>query len=154
MAPGIDARPAGAAEFVEGFRRFWSDPDPADLAALLTRDVRLVQPLSPVMHGIEEAQAEFRRLFRWLPDLRGEVDRWRGDGEEVFIEFRLRARIGGRTVEWPVVDRFSLASGRARERVSYFDPLPLVLRLARAPRGAFRWWRSGAARPWARRVST
>lgn len=153
MEARVDAVPAVAAEFVEGFRRFWRDPDPAELAGLLTGDVRLVQPLSPALNGIAEAQAELRRLFRWLPDMRGKVDRWRGDGEDVLIEFRLRARIGSRTVGWPVVDCFSLAGGRARERVSCFGPLPVLLQHARATRSLLRGWRSGAARPWVRRVS-
>ena len=41
-----------AADFVEGFRRFWEAPSLDGLPAPLAPDVRLVQPLSPVMRGL------------------------------------------------------------------------------------------------------
>jgi len=54
----------------------------------------------------------------------------------VFIEFRLRATIGGRPFEWPVVDRFLLREdGMAVERISYFDALPLLAAAAARPSG-------------------
>src|SRR5262249_13376051 len=97
-----------AAAFVEGFRRFWSAPSLDGLPDLLAADAKLVQPLAPVMHGLDEVRRQFGPIFAWLPDLRGEVDRWSAAGDVVFIEFRLRATLGGRHFEWPVVDRFLL----------------------------------------------
>ncbi len=134
--------------FVAGFSRFWSDPSADRLGELLSEQVVLRQPLSAPMHGLAAAQAEFRRIFEWLPDLQGEVDGWSGTGSAVFIEFRLRATLVGRPYEWPVVDRFTLRGSKAIERVSYFDSLPLVLRVLRHPTGWWRWWRSGTARAW------
>jgi limonene-1,2-epoxide hydrolase len=132
-APG-----SSAARFVERFQAYWSDPDPEELRHILTDDVRLVQPLAPPTHGIDAAIASFRRLFAQFPDLRAAVDRWRGDDTCVFIEFRLRATLGRDVVEWPAVDRFTLRGDKASERVSYFDGLPLALRLLRHPRAAWR----------------
>jgi hypothetical protein len=54
-------------------------------------------------------------------------------------------------VEWPVVDRFVMRGDKAAERVTYFDALPLILQLLQSPSALLRWWRSGAARPWASR---
>ena len=85
-----------AAEFVEGFRRYWSAPSLAALSVLLAPDVTLVQPLAPRMRGLDEVRRQFGAIFAWLPDLRAEVDRWSSAGNVVFIEFRLRATIGGR----------------------------------------------------------
>lgn len=119
------------------------------MSTLLTPDVELVQPLSAPMSGLAAAQAEFARLFAWLPDLRGSVDAWGANGSAVFIEFRLMATIGKRLVEWPVVDRFSMRGDKACKRVTYFDALPLVVRLLRTPSAWGGWWRSGAGRPWA-----
>jgi len=135
-----------AAEFVEGFRRYWSAPSLDGLSALLAPDVTLVQPLAPRIRGLDEVRRQFGAIFAWLPDLRAEVDRWSSAGNVVFIEFRLRATIGGRPFEWPVIDRFLLRDdGLAVERVTYFDPLPLLAAAARRPSGWRQLWRSGAA---------
>jgi ketosteroid isomerase-like protein len=137
-----------AESFVRGFAGFWRDPSPARMGELLTDDAVLRQPLSAPLRGLHAAQAEFERIFRWLPDLRGEVDGWSARGDAVFIEFRLRATLSGRRLEWPAVDRFTLRDGKASERVSYFDALPLLMRVLRHPTSWWGWWRSGAARPW------
>jgi ketosteroid isomerase-like protein len=128
----------GAARFAERFASFWAKPDLDDLGAILTDDVRLVQPLSRTTVGLAAARESFRRLFREFPDLRGEVDRWRGGGDCLFIEFRLRASIGSRPFEWPAVDRFTLRADKACERVSYFDGIPLAMALAWRPLTALR----------------
>ena len=134
-----------AAAFVDGFRRYWSAPSLDGFDALLSPDVELVQPLSPRMRGRAEVRAGFRPIFAWLPDVHGVVDRWSASGAFVFIEFRLRATIGGRPFEWPLVDRFTLRDdGLARERVSYFDPCPLLVAALTRPSGWRRLWTSGA----------
>ena len=137
-----------AEDFVKRFSEFWADPSPEKMSMLLTSDVVLIQPLSAPMSGIEAAQAEFRKLFSWLPDLRATVDGWGVNGPGLFIEFRLMATIGGRRMEWPVVDRFVMRGDRAVRRVSYFDALPLVVRMLKTPSAWPGWWRSGAARSW------
>jgi hypothetical protein len=139
LLPQRDTEPgSAAAHFVERFEAYWSDPDPEDLRTILTDDVRLAQPLSPSTRGIDAAIASFRRLFAQFPDLRATVDRWRGDDTCVFIEFRLRATLGRGVIEWPAVDRFTLRGDKASERVSYFDGIPLALRLVRHPAVAWR----------------
>ena len=50
----------------------------------------------------------------------------------------LRQPLGGRPIEWPVVDRFVLHDGLATERVSYFDPTPLLRAVLTRPTS---WWR-------------
>jgi hypothetical protein len=96
-----------------------------------------VQPLM----GIEASQADFRRIWHCLPDLRAHVDHWCGDGNLVFIEFRLHASIGSTVIEWPIVNRLQLQDGKAIKRVTYFDPLAIVPRLLRHPTIWWRWWR-------------
>jgi hypothetical protein len=142
-----------AEAFVRGFAEFWSAPTPEKMGALLTPDVVLIQPLSAPMTGLAAAQAEFGKLFAWLPDLRATVDAWGANGDALFIEFRLHATVGGRRVEWPVVDRFVLRGDKAAKRVTYFDALPLLLRVLAAPGAWIGWWRSGAARPWSGRAA-
>ena len=64
------------------------------------------------------------------------MHRWSASDDVLFIEMTFRATIGGRIVEWPNVDRFLFADGRAVERVAYFDPL----RVRRALLGSLRGW--------------
>jgi ketosteroid isomerase-like protein len=134
-------------QFVTKFADFWNSPSPQGLPELLHPDVVLVQPLVPRMVGIEAAQAQFERFWYCLPDLRGDVDHWCGDGDLVFIEFRLRARIGGSLIEWPNVNRLHLRDGKGVERVTYFDPLAILPTLLRHPSIGWRWWRSGITAP-------
>lgn len=129
------------AQFVEAFAEAWAKPTPDRLAGLLHPAVRLVTPLSPVVEGRDAARAEFARLLGLLPDLHAEVHRWGAHGDVVFIEFTLHARAGGRPFQWDVVDRFLLERGLARERVSYFDSLPLTKVFVRNPGLALRMLR-------------
>jgi hypothetical protein len=129
--PDLDA-------FVAKFAALWAAPAHGQLRELLADDVRLVQPISPPAIGLDAAARWLASTLRAIPDLRGEVDRWCGRGELLFIEFRLSGTIGRRRIEWPVVDRFRFgtdAGARAVERVSYFDPLPLLAAGLRSPRG-------------------
>jgi len=132
-----------AARFVAAFQEFWRAPTVADFS-ILSEDVTLVQPLAPVMHGLGEVRETFGRIFASMPDMCGEVDRWSARDNVLFIEFRLRATIGGRPFEWPAVDRFRLnRDGRATERVTWFDSMPLLLVMLRRPRAWPRLLRSG-----------
>lgn len=137
------------AHFVQRFQSYWENPSPERMGELLTDDVVLIQPLAEPLVGLEACQEEFRRLFGWLSDLRGQVDHWAHRDGALFIEFRLSATLKEELVEWPVVDRFTLRDGLATRRVTYFDPLPLLARVGKTPSSWFDWWRSGAARPWA-----
>ena len=129
--------------FVTKFAKFWADPAPKGLAELLHPDVVLIQPLVPRMVGIEAAQAQFGRLFYCLPELHAHVDHWCGEGDLVFIEFRMHARIGSSLIEWPNVNRLLLRDGKGIERVTYFDALAMLPALLRHPSIGWRWWRSG-----------
>ncbi len=131
-------------EFVTKFADFCHDPSPQRLPELLHPNVVLVQPLARRTIGIEAAQAQLQRIWCCLPDLRGHVDRWCGDGDLVFIEFRLHARIGGQVIGWPNVNRLVLHDGKAIERVTYFDPLAVLPRLLRHPSMWWRWRRARA----------
>ena len=127
--------PAGAeaADFVARFTETWADPSPERLNALLHPQGRLVQPLSKPLVGHDEHLAAWKRLFAQFPDLRAEVHDWAGSGELVFIEFTLKATIGGRPYSWPCTDRIRLEDGLVKERIAYFDPLPLVATVLRRP---------------------
>ncbi|HSI80272.1 MAG TPA: nuclear transport factor 2 family protein [Solirubrobacterales bacterium] len=88
----------------------------------------------PTTRGLDAGRAAFTRLLGAIPDLRATVNAWAADGDLVFIDFTLDGTMGGRETAWRVVDRFTLDGDRARERVSYFDPLPLLAKAAHPAR--------------------
>jgi len=130
---GVGERGDQAAEFVARFAKTWADPSPERLNELVHPDVVFVQPIEPVVRGHAMASAFWRRLFTLIPDLRGEVISWAHREDVVFIEVRLHGTLGGRPIEWVSVDRILLDSGKVRQRVANFNPLPLIRALALRP---------------------
>lgn len=134
----MDTRTPGHA-FVTKFADFWETPSPARLPELLHPDVVLRQPLAPPAVGIIQAQQQFERFCRCLPDLHARIDHWSADGDVVFIEFTLHARFGGDALAWPTVNRMTLRDGKVTERIAYFDPLAVLPTLLRHP-SVWRKW--------------
>jgi ketosteroid isomerase-like protein len=133
-----------SADFVERFARWWSAPDLDRLGELLADDVRLIQPIAPDTFTLAEGKEAFRRLFRFLPDLHGQVHDSSVEGNLVFIHFTLSATYGGRLIAWDAVDRFVLREdGLATERVSFFDSQPLAAQMLLRPSGWPQLVRSG-----------
>jgi limonene-1,2-epoxide hydrolase len=130
---------AAAEAWVEAFTEGWRAPSGADAFAAhieprVDPEFRLVQPMLPTVEGLEGLREGFLRpTFTMLPSLRAEVHGWAASGDIVFIEFSLIATVGRHRLRWPVVDRFILGDGRPVERVSYFDPAPLVRAVATSP---------------------
>jgi SnoaL-like protein len=147
----VATTPRTAEQFVAAFAEAWARPTPERLGSLLHPDVRLIAPMMATTVGLEQAQAEFARVIELIPDIKGEVHRWSGSGDVVFIEFTLSGTFAGRPIAWHAVDRFLLEDGLGIERVSYFDPLPLVATLIRRPSGWGKLWRSGIGPPIGRR---
>jgi hypothetical protein len=137
-----------AAGFVAAFAEFWAAPSPLRLSELLHPEVVLRQPLAPPTVGIAQAQMQFERFCRCLPDLHARVDHWSSNQDVVFIEFTLYASLGRDALEWPTVNRLILQDGKAIERVTYFDPVAVLPTLLRHPSVWWRWAkpRRGAGR--------
>jgi ketosteroid isomerase-like protein len=122
-----------AAELVRRFTAVWAEPAVERFVAMLAPDVRLVQPVTPPVHGREAARREFGRLLRWLPDLRGVVDAWGVQGDTVLIAWRLRFTLGRGPFELRVVDRLVARDGLIAEREAYFDSLRFLLATVQRP---------------------
>ncbi len=121
-------------EFAERFAKVWKQPSVEQLVALLHPDVVLYQPHLPVMHGRAAAREEFQRLLHWLPGFYGEVKRFRGSEDVVFIEWQMVFPIGRKGVSIGAVDRFILQDGLGIERAVYFNQLPLLVAVLAHPR--------------------
>jgi hypothetical protein len=130
--------PAGqsdAADFARRFAEFWRAPSPERLDAVLAPQVRLVAPMTPTTHTLEDGKRTFAELFELIPDLTAEMHRWGATADGVLIEFTPSGTTGGAPISWHAIDRFVLSEdGLATERISYFDPTPIALTLARRPR--------------------
>lgn len=132
--PGLTSEaPAAAAEVARAFAEAWAAPQVERFAALLAPDVVLLQPVTPRIVGRDAARAEFARLLRWLPDLRGTVDHWAADGQTLLIAWRLAFTVGRKRLELPIVDRIVVRDALIGERAAYFDPLPLLLAVLARP---------------------
>jgi SnoaL-like domain len=125
---------SAAADFARRFAEFWAAPSPEDLGSVLAPRVRLVAPMTPTTHTLEEGERSFAELLELIPNLTGEVHRWGATADGVLIEFTLSGNAGGGTISWQAVDRFLLGEdGLATERISYFDSTPVALTVARRP---------------------
>lgn len=122
------------ADFVRRFESVWANPDPDALNGLVHADIEFIQPMEAPVHGHREAAAFWRRLLTLIPDIRGEVISWGLREDRVYLELRMDGTLGGKTIEWMVLDRILLEDGRVRQRIAYFNPLPLVLALLTRPR--------------------
>jgi SnoaL-like domain len=126
---------AGAEDFVERFAEYWRAPTPERLDMVLAPDVRLVTPMTPETHGLEAGKRAFAEVFELIDDMTAEVHRWGTTSDGVLIEFTLSGTAGGGPISWGAVDRFVIGpDGLATERITYFDPMPLILTTARRPR--------------------
>ena len=96
----------------------------------------LIQPIARTAHGPDALRQLFVPLFKAIPDLVGDLKRWGETADGVFIELTLHGHLGGRPVEWTVVDRIILEDGMIRERRSYFDPAPVLKAVALRPRAS------------------
>ena len=132
--PG-EARVAMAADFARRFGEYWSAPTPERLEKILAERVRLVAPMTPTTHTLDDGQRTFAQLLELIPDLTAEVHRWGATPDGVLIEFTLSGSAGGGPISWHAVDRFVIGEdGLATERISYFDSAPIAMTVARRPR--------------------
>ena len=126
---------------VERFAAAWARPNLDCFMELLHPDVLLLQPVTRPIRGRDAARAEFARLLRWLPDLRGTVDQTAVRGPLALIAWRLAFGLGGRPYELRIVDRLVVSDGLIREREAYYDSLQLMIALLARPRAWSGYWR-------------
>jgi limonene-1,2-epoxide hydrolase len=134
-----------ASAFVEHFRAVWAAPTLESLDALTHPDVRFTQPLLRDVHGRQQANAYWRRVFMSVPDMHLDVINWAVSANNmVYIEFHIKGTLGRQPFAIPAVDRYELDStGRVRHRILYCDPL-LMAQAALRPRALVALLRAGA----------
>lgn len=134
---------AAAADFARRFAEYWQAPTPAGLDAVLAERTRLVAPMAPTTHTLEDGKRAFAELFELIEGMTADVHRWGATEDGVLIEFTIRGTAAGKPISWQAVDRFVLnEEGLATERVSYFDSAPIALTVAGNPRAWLPFLRS------------
>lgn len=132
-------------QYVEWFNYIWNTGDPSQWGpTVFTNNCVNIDP-SGMTTGAEESAANFVMLFKYFPELRGEVVSWGVNDRELFINWRFRIpnnvkgrlpvgpvtqvlqeQQGGRDFLVPVIDKFCFVDGRVSFRVAYFDVITLV----------------------------
>jgi len=126
----------GREAFVARFTEGWAggrDTLAAAMEGHVAEDVLLTQPLAPPARGLAGFHGQFKRLFRAIPDLTGEVHRWEPTDEGVSIEMTFHGTLAGRAFELPNRDRIVLRDGLLAERHADFRPLGVLPGLGGEP---------------------
>jgi len=151
MLATTQASDSPAHRFVRVFEDGWRDPSFEPFVARflpwMHPDVRGTLPMEPVAVGHAAFREQFRRVFALFPDLRGTVKRATVDGEVAIIVVELRATLGGKPFSWTASDRFTFVGEKVAERITSFNPAPLLFAIATRPSAWGRWWRSGVGPP-------
>jgi SnoaL-like protein len=131
-------------QYVEWFNGIWHTGDPSSWNRDVFTNTAVTIDPSGVTRGADEAAANFRLLFQFFPELRGEVVSWAANDREIFINWRFRIRnkserlpIGpitqflhdqqaDRDFLVPVTDKFCFVEGRVSVRLATFDIITLI----------------------------
>lgn len=138
------SRKSPSEQYVEWFNGIWHTGDPSLWNRnVFTNTATTIDP-SGITRGADGCAANFTLLFKYFPELRGEVVSWAANDREIFINWRFRIRnttdrlpIGpitqflhdqqaDRDFLVPVVDKFCFSEGRVSFRLATFDVITLI----------------------------
>jgi len=110
------------APIVEGFARFWTDPNTDILPQILAEDVVGYFAGQPgPLHGRKPYIAWIARLLEQLPDLRLEVTVHATNGDATFIQWIARATGNNGPFEFSGIDLITVRDGLVTENTVVFD---------------------------------
>jgi SnoaL-like domain len=117
--PVLGQRPS---PMVEGFARFWANPNPAVLPPLLAEDVvgHFSGEPEPI-RGREAYVAKIASFLEMLPDLRLEIAEYATNGPFHFIRWIARATGAGGPFAFSGIDRIAVRDGLVTENFVVFD---------------------------------
>lgn len=126
ITPGSPKSPI--VQYVEWFNGIWHTGDPSSWnASVFTNNATMIDP-SGTWHGAQSSAESFLILFKYYPELRGEVVSWAANDREIMINwrFQVKQRDGQPPLLVPVIDKFCFVDGRVSFRLAYYDLLTFV----------------------------
>lgn len=107
---------------MDGFARFWDDPDPTYVPPMLTDDVAGYWPGSdePV-RGVEAYTQAIADILELLPGMRLEVAEHATNGDVTFVRWIMHATGKAGPFTFSGIDRIRLRDGLVAENVIRFD---------------------------------
>lgn len=120
-------------QYVDWFNGIWHTGDPSGWNyTIFTNQAVMIDPTG-MSKGAKQAAELFTLLFKYFPELRGEVVSWAANEREIMINWRFRIMPeGSKTpVLVAVLDKFCFVDGFVSFRLAYFDILTLISYLSR-----------------------
>jgi hypothetical protein len=114
-------------QYVQWFDSLWHEGDPSRWGPEVFTPDAVMLDAAGLSFGAEAAASDFLLLFKYFPDLRGEVVSWSHNDREIFINWRFVVQ---KNRECPVIDKFSFTGGLVSYRQAYFDTVMLLGYLA------------------------
>ena len=127
IVPGSTKSPIE--QYVEWFNGIWHSGDPSSWnETVFTNTAVMIDPTGKST-GAKQAAASFLLLFKYYPELRGEVVSWAANDREIMINWRfcVKQRDDGKPpLLVPVTDKFCFVDGRVSFRLAFYDLLTFV----------------------------
>lgn len=117
-----------AEQYVEWFNGIWHTGDPSGWGPEVFTNQAVMMDPSGISKGAKQAADSFTLIFKYFPELRGEVVSWAANDREILINWRFKIQRAGRTTLFlvPVVDKFCFVDGRVSFRLATFDLITFV----------------------------
>jgi ketosteroid isomerase-like protein len=132
VSQATEARDTGRRWTVDSFAAFWSNPDPSQVAGVLTDDVVGHWPgRDEPVRGPEAYIECIAALVEALPDVRLSVAEHAENGEHVFVRWIMRATGEHGPFEHHGIDRLRLRDGLVAENVIVTDTAAFEARSGR-----------------------
>jgi SnoaL-like domain len=115
-------------QYVEWFNGIWHTGDPSLWnASVFTNTATMIDPTG-TWRGADASAATFQVLFKYFPELRGEVVSWAANDREIIINWRFMVKQRGSETPLlvPVIDKFCFRDGCVSYRLAFFDILTFV----------------------------
>jgi hypothetical protein len=114
-------------DYVKWFHHLWNVGDPSGWGPQVFTPTAIMLDPAGTSTGADAAASDFLLLFKYFPNLRGEVVSWARNEREIMINWRF---VVTKSRLCPVVDKFSFIDGKVSYRQAYFDTVMLLGYLA------------------------